>query len=677
LFELRHAGEPMTWKPQALPEDRVALLHYARELVGTPLNRAAVRRALEHTTASAPRLDESTIAEQFARALADGTLELGRVGEELPMGSDAHSDASAGDGKSGQAASAKEPTRPRTEEKKIRDWRLECSHHAAGKRALFQKGTVIQLVPDKGKTKDKVKLWWKDEPLGSLPDELPVGVPVPKGKQLPKAPLESGGGDTGTFALDAEFFGELNNVAFPLPAFWRAWREPTVYSLGPGPTTVRVDVFNPRHFKLELSMPPLSGFKTGSKFEADTLDPAVLRNRSALTEKLTVEESGWTPSTLQVKSYRTATHPEPDFKATESESSLGGIKLTRDDTEVEIEALKVIGSILEASATLRDLVTAIKKFKDFAPSIGWYIDFGAQFFQGGIAVEWYWKEHTDHQVFTYYDFNVSLKIFSIEFELGLGVGAFGFRLQIFAQLAGELVVEGGAKHEKPEGRLGFNFPAAKGKVTGALGARFEAGAFFKFEAKGETGIELELTVGVNQRDKPFIFDFRARWTGISCTATGSVGLFGIGGKKTWTSVLVPESRWIGLTLPAEKEYVPPFLSRDRIAQIVLGVITDGWDVRVIRGSGAWYKRDHRWPPEEIAGVIADRIDADPLVDRTNDSIDGLAHAIRKDLDQLGVRTGRDYIEEPTFRQYVAGPGMAARLSAAHSAERQLLKANGK
>lgn len=665
MYELRSRIDLVDVGPPTTPEDPAAQHAQLLRLLEDPLNQQAFQRALAEAHGALGRcLTPAELRLVAWQHLAVGDLVLVRIHEDWARSGGAHKIAK---------EEPPKPEPPKTKEIKIRDWTLECAHHAASaSRALLQQGKSIQVLPDVGKTKDKVKLWWKDEPLGAIPGQLPVYVRQPAGKPERVAKMESGGGDTGTYAFDAEFLGDLNAKNFISPSFWQAFRNPTVYSIAKGPTPIDVEVFNPRQYKFELSFPPLAGYKAGAKFEAEGLNPKALANPKAVTKKVESEATGWSPSKLQVKSYKTASHPDADFKPEGSDRALvESVKFTRDGYEVEIDAVKFVGTLLELSAAFRDVVSAIKKFKDYAPSVGWYMDFGLQLMQGGLAVEWYWKEYKDHRVFQYVDFALSLKIFSVEFEVGLGVSAFSFKLQIFAQISGEMAVEGGFRREKPEGAPGFSAPLIKGKVTGALGARFEAGALFKFEAKGETAVEMELGLGINRPGRePVSFDFRARWTGIECTCKGSTGLFGIGGVMVWKERLVPESNWVGFEFTKEKEYKPPTISRDRIAQVLKDVITKGWDLRVIKPSGKLLGiGDVHWTADQIAAALADKIDADRAVDRAPDTIDGLAHSIREDLDLLGRRGGRDYVDEATFRAYLAGPKLKQRLRNAYSAER--------
>jgi hypothetical protein len=503
-----------------------------------------------------------------------------------------------------------------------------------------------------------------------MPPSLAVRTP---GRAEGKANKGSGGpGGYTTYGLEAEYLGDIDIINIINPGFWRAYLEKTTHTIQPGPTSIGVDVYNPRQFKFEFKLPPMAGFKDGAKYEASgAKEIKALAKDGKLKEKLTTEDAYWSPSSLTLNTKKTDSSPGPDFEPKKSEMAFGeSTKLERDGSPVEVDILKLVGSVLEFADAMREIV---KMVKDYAPKVGWYIDWNLQLMQGAMAVEWYWKEHTDARVFQYIDFNIALTIFSLTFEIGIGVSACSFKLQIYAQLGGELAVEAGAKRDSPDGAPGFKLPSLKGKIKGALGARAEAAYVFKFEAKGETAVEAECGIGINQRGSMVTVDARARWTGIECTATFSTGLLGISYTKTEKMTLVGPSSWWGLSWPEEKEYVPPTMSRDRIQSVVLGVLQDGWDVRVFDG-------DDRVAMATVASMIADRIERDSAFDKTQKMVDALANGIRQDLDVLGVRAwARDYVAMDDLRQYldgsVHGLGLPKRLEAGASPTRKLLAAN--
>lgn len=635
-----------------------------RRLLADPFQRDRLLSALQEDVAelSSPP-DDHQLCRLAATRLSQGALVMARPGaDRIQLGFFEVFAEPFGPASPEQQAPEEAPGEVK---EKIRDWKIECKHHAAGARAFFEQGTRIDVLPDKGKTKDTVTVHWRDDYRGSMPPSLALttaGRPPAEAKQSGQ-----GGGYT-AYRGEVEYLGPLGNILFPLPSFWRALNEKTTYTFGAGPRAISVDVYNPRQFKLEVKFPALQSLKAGYKYEAasrviegSTPGGLSMTKKKTVTRTSKIEEEGWRPSKLKVDS-RTTTHtttttggvttpgtkPESETKTKLADA----IALSRDGGALKLDVAKLVGSILEFIKDGLDLVKTVKKY---APKVGWYIDLDIQVMQGGLAAEWYWKEWQDERVFRYVDARASLEIFSITFEIGVGVDAFSFKLQIFGQISGAFAVELSVNRYKPEGAPGFGLEG-KGSIVGAIGARAEAGYVFKFEAKAETALELDLTLGVNQPDRSTIInlDGGVVWTGITCTATGSIGRWGISGTKKWKGTPVGKSDRMHFEWPSPKEYKPPFMSRDAIKAVLVKVLSDGWDVRVFTPSGQTFTPDRKWTLDEMAGALADRIERDQAFHRTPEMVDALGNAIRQDLDALGERWGRDWIEEDRFKAYING-----------------------
>jgi hypothetical protein len=675
VFELRSILDDDSAQGELEWVDGAVLYHHVQDLLSVGSNRALLRQIAMEEPVLAFGMGEAYSDERlgmlFAQCIASGTLRLVPV-QHAEVRWRTRQDP------------VQMPTPPRPEpaprerrdpEVKIRDWKLECRHHTTKGRNIIEKGTFIDVVPDKGETKDQVKVHWRDDYLGSMPPSLTVRT---TGRPDAQASQAGGGGGFTAYGFDAEYLGDRNIFNILNPLFWRAYTAKTTYNVAPGPTAVTVNVYNPRQFKFEFKLPPMRGIKQGSKYEAQGGANVVraLSGKGVLKEKHTTEDAYWSPSSLTLKTTRTDSSPGPDFKPSESEQKIADtISITRDGAgipDANLMGLKTIGKLLTYADRMRAIAEMVS---DYAPKVGWYIDWNLQLMQGGLAVEWYWKEHTDHRVFQYIDFNLSLTIFSLTFEIGIGISACSFKLQLYASVSGELTVEAGAKRDSPDGAPGFTLPTLKGKITGALGARAEAGHVFQFNAKGETAIEAEAGIGINQGSRGMVtVDCRARWTGIKATCTFAAGAFGISYTKTESWTPIAAGPWWGLTWPEEQEYVPPSLSRDRIASIVEAVLYRGWNVRVFDAS------DNQVSNDRVAGMIADRIERDRAFDKTQKMVDGLANAIRQDLDVIGTRAWRrDYITIDQLNQYlgggVSGRSIAPHLAAGASPTRQLLAAN--
>ncbi|XXT15177.1 hypothetical protein WME94_33500 [Sorangium sp. So ce429] len=667
--------EPLELRPapgMTEPVDSIAMTdpdaieRYVRHLLDEPSDRHRLLRALEDDALGlAWPPDEHELCMLVTRRLSMGTLVLARQREAAPQM--ARAGVPPAQNGATQAVKDEKPPEPKPKETevKVRDWKIECKHHAAGSRPFFERGTLIQVVPDKGKTKDTVTVHWRDDYLGSMPPSLALTTP---GHTEAKASQSGASAGYTAYKGEVAYLGELDELRFPFPPFWRALNEKTSYTFAAGPRPVSVEVYNPRQFKLELKFPALESFKAGFKYttssqslEGDSLSKLSLAKKKTVTEKLEIGEEGWRPSTLktaQSSSSHTATTTggktthEHKPKAETSTKLADSIALSRDGGELSIDAAKIVGSLLEF---IKDGLDIIKTIKGYAPQVGWYVDLDIQVMQGGLAAEWYWQEWQDHRVFRYIDVKASLDIFSITFEIGVGVSAYSFKLQVFGQISGSLGVEMSGTRYKPDGAPGAALQG-KGSIGGALGARAEAGYFFKFDAKMATALEVDLTIGINQpsRSQILSIDGGFVWTGIECTATGSVGMWGIGGTKKWKGTLVPKSERMHVEWPSPKEYKPPFMSRDAIEAALVKVLSNSWSIRVFTPSGSAFTMDEAWTVDQIAGALAGRIERDHAFHRTPEMVDALANAVRQDLDALGERWGRDWIEADRFKAYLDG-----------------------
>lgn len=556
---------------------------------------------------------------------------------------------------------------PRVEPRRaVRDWRFECSHHtSAAARDLIEHQSRIQVVPDKGELSDVVKIHIKDE-LHRPPPALHAGS-----TQIPKSGSSEG---YDVYDFEARYRGDVDQTAFILPRFWSAYMERTTYQVQGAPSSISVEVFNPRQYKFEFKFPAMKGMKYGSKLQKDVqVEGRRLVAKGEYKETWKREESGWSPSTL-VLNKRETSDKEPNAASGKPKKALfDSIAFYVDSTKREVAILDLIGAILNTAKSIQDIVEAIQ---ENAPKVGWYMQFELQLMQGQLAVEWYWKEHTNHQVFQYIDVNLQLTIASLTFELGIGISGLGFKAQVFAQVSGELTVSLDGRRDDPSWAPGVALPA-KATFKGAIGARFEAGNFFKAEGKGETGIEFAVEVGVNRgQGRMLALDAGIDWTGIKVSAVVKGGLFGLGAERTWERVIAGPAHLREFHWPKPEPYAPARMSRDAIRNVVLGVITEGLDVRVIREREGWFSDEH-WTAEQIADAIADRMDQHRTFSRRAKVVEGIAHAIRQDLDNLGSRTlARDYIEERAFLAYVNGPTLRGYLDAAIPPEAALAQAAG-
>ncbi|HJL14389.1 MAG TPA: hypothetical protein RMH99_01965 [Sandaracinaceae bacterium LLY-WYZ-13_1] len=644
-----------------LLEDPYAVLEALRGFLEEPRNVLVVRRLLRDGYGQRDDPSDPRWLERLARDIATGALTLRRVDDLIHARDTLPSVVDFGELTPTDDEGAEE------REQHVRDQMLQCEHHDSDGRDILEELNRIQVVPSKGTVVDQVTVHFKD--TGSPPPPSltasPGGVDVPQNG--------ASGGYT-LYPFDAEYTGDVDQGNFLWPAFWRAYQERTNYQVRGALSSVSIEVFNPRQYKLEFKLPPFKSFKTGFELTKD-IERSGRRITTADETHVKWErsESQWSPSSLTLDTSsegydsRKAPGERRSTDSSLSRTPIESIAFSVDDVEQSVAVLDYIGAILDMYETCMKVVEAIQ---ENAPKVGWYMSFDLQLMQGALAIEWYWKEHTDHRVFQYVDVNVSLTIFKLVFELGIGISGLGFKAQVFAQLEGGLSVSFDAKRDSPELMPGFAVPA-KGWIKGALGARFEAGNFFKAEGKGETGIEVVAEIGINRgRSKMFHGDFYANWTGIVVTAEVSGGLFGLGGKRTWTRTLVGPTRMLGGQWPKPEPYRPPHVSKTRIKSVLQRTITKGLNVRVIRTVSGLFNDEH-WTPAQIAETLANTIDQHRTWHRTDKVLEGLSHAIRGDLDEMGARFGRDYIEESDFLGYVRGSQLQGHLDDAISPARDM------
>jgi hypothetical protein len=555
---------------------------------------------------------------------------------------------------------------------KVQDWRIECAHHAEkGTRAVIERGTHIEIVPSKGKLVDVVKFHVRDDENG-MPQSLNTDS-----VNVPKVGMS---GHYAVYALQARYKGGTGDRSFPLSSFWDALGEVTTYRVRGAPSTIQVDVYNPSQYKFEISAPPFSRYKTGSKLskmdkagkDIEVKEAALVKSDHAV--RWTVrEKSGWSRSNLELTKKKTATRAGDTAPTATSEQTLAAesesVVFSIDGVKVKIDAVQVLKGLKK----IRDDVTKIiQTIEDSVPNVGWYADFDLQFLHGSLAAEWYWREHTDHRVFQYIDVNAEMKLISAELELGIGLKALMFRAQAFVKLGGSVSLFAGAKRDGPETpALSVDFG---GRIAGAVGVRFEVGAYIQPQLKGESALvikgRLNLATGQSQ---PWSIGYDIDWTGVKVTAEVQMasesrdGMF----DEPWewelaTPTKLGQWQWPAAQPPSS----PNWVSRDRIQQVLLNVITKGFDLEVVKRLpdvqvlGVMARQEVTLDPKVVASEMADEIDKHQTFDRSEKAVQGLAHAIRQDLEKMGYRGGlHPCVEESKYQAYLKGKGLKDRLDA--------------
>ncbi|MCA9604079.1 MAG: hypothetical protein KC619_00670 [Myxococcales bacterium] len=721
--------------PALVPTDALLLRRLLEDLLERPGNREALLGLIEDDPLG-PSFpwDDATLVEVLAERIESGMVLLGSQAVEpvwevrgiVPGGPDATTDASTG-------STPSEP--PPEPQEHVRDWYFYCHHHVApygdrgqknrnafGRVSTDEDGrpiTVIDVVPDfvgnvppgghSDPGKDKVHFFWKDDELGSPPrPELHLNT-----ASKPEQTITPTGGEAGytEYAFDVAYLGGQDAILFFTPGFWREFMATTQYRLSGGPQPIRVDVYHPRKYKFELKMPPLRGYKRGVKLGEGNADPRKLAHPENLVRKMEEERSGWGPSKLPLvgdvpkSGVRESDNgllgnPTGSFKAkddSESKAEYGKtghavkgaadklpIKFSRDDVALDPGGL--LGSIAAILRLYRLIFGIIDTIKDYAPQAGFYVDFSLELMTGALAVEWMWKEFEDHRAYAAVDVNAKLTLFKVTLELGVGVSAAGGKLQVFAQVEGSTELSLSYCRTSPDGDAQIPF-AFKAAITGAIGARAEAGSFVKLEGKGETGFELEFkaTVGIGNREPPFKVEITPTWTGISFTGTFSAAAFGISYEKTGKYELVTPKSLPLVAIPSDKPYEPPHMSKHDIARVFRETFYKGTNVLFYRegehrdaqnhcsnpacpGHGSPTHYCNRWDSgdwgrwmdlEPVCDQLAEAVMADKGFTQTPRDIEALANSVRVDFRETSKMArsqmvGRNYVDYWDAQAYIAG-----------------------
>jgi hypothetical protein len=439
-----------------------------------------------------------------------------------------------------------------------------------------------------------------------------------------------------------------------------------------------------------MKFPPLKATKTGRKWSRDpVVDEAGKRSFAKLQpidKEVTTERSGWGNSLLENRWRKdtdvSSPNPEKagrkpsDFKRTPMVQSPVTFKV--DDVAVKLEIVDTVGQFLKFGESLKNIV---KAFKENAPQVGWYVDIDYQFLQGTFVLEWSWKEHEDGTAYPYADVCVAATLASLTLETGAGLSGLGFKAQVFVSFSGAVDMKLGARTVSPEAQA-IRVPIT-GTITGTAGARVEAGNLAKVEATISTGLELEFLMKFGMRrtgadDEMFSCDKTVKWTGWEAVIVASVGLFGIGGTWTGKRTLAEERTLYRGRWPSKEPYRLPHVSRDRIRQIVLTALNDA-DLKILVEFGAHsWNRNTYLDLEKAADALTDKIDAFPDLDRSETNVEGIAAAIRGDLEDKAARQKDGYVFKGEFDVYLTDPraGLPKRLDEAKSMVADLVKSAG-
>ncbi|HYD39960.1 MAG TPA: hypothetical protein VEB43_03955 [Anaeromyxobacter sp.] len=523
------------------------------------------------------------------------------------------------------------------------EWRWECAHHKKGDRALVLNRPVIQIVPSSGEVEEQVTLHLREKHQHATPSSLKLST----GDEIKKSGAD-GGYDT--YPAKVKWKGSKIET-FLTDVFWKNYRRVDTYDVsGPVPG-LRVEVFHPCTHKIEMSLPPCKKYQTGAKLGEVVQAASNWVQGKPRGKKVWEPDPGnkpWSPSRLNLK-------------------NLKKFQYSMDNHKVELPILEVLGAIIKTAQTVSKITETIQ---DSVPKVGWYLEFGFSLLEGGLALEWCWKEHTDHRVFQYIDLATELKIFGISLEVGFGLARAKFKAQAYLMFEGEVSVAASVCRNDPDCVATFKIPFGA-SIKGSVGFRVEVGNWVRGDIHGESSIGLDGDLAVNRSPSEMLsVDGVIKWSGLAIAISGSVGPEGYAGEFAWEGELMSGTELGNFHWPGEK-YEPPTMSRAAMAKVLEDVITDGTNVRV-RGASSW-------EVAQIANALAAKMDEHKDFLRTPKSVEGIAHAIRADLDELTAQSTETrffmtVIPEPVFRAYVAGPKLKAHLDKAVNPGQSLMTA---
>ncbi len=472
------------------------------------------------------------------------------------------------------------------EKSKTRNIQIKCKHRACPSSSLLK---VFQVVPD-------VKTWNVDETItvdwtGNDP-QPPPQIHCLSGKAVSGPP----------YIIPVSFFRDASIVHKIFPETYKSLTDQgtgklefskkllqqiftfkyegtmTIQDLPWGSFDVRV--YNPDQWKMEIELPVSgkSSYKKGTKWDKDLVKDAKGAQSFKKTETKETSQGGVDSKSetvsqdkkvgqYEVKS-KTVTTTEKDDSGTsvltersstasnaQTGKSVSGssidisidspdkkqvIKLEKNGTLLDINGLKVIFFIAKALKYIK----ALQEIAKDIPKVGAYIECEATVLDGKFALEWGWKEYTDHRAYMRVKAEVKITFFDIKTEIGVGISGFSVKFQAFVSIQGTFDFTGTIERNAPfneetlakqhtsslqRGKELYFESATSAKVelvaslVGTVGARFEALYFVKIEPKVESGLKGEGVIEFFTRNNLAEIQTTVKFTGIKAKVETSFG----------------------------------------------------------------------------------------------------------------------------------------------------------
>ncbi len=527
--------------------------------------------------------------------------------------------------------------------------RLDCDHTYEDRQRVAEDGQLFEIVPDfDKKNTDEVKIYYQGD-KNPPPESLTVIRKRDNVQEQIKGVWPGYGGKFKKYEFKG-LYAKPDTLNPLKKEFWKNISEPEEYQVKGLPKDLKVCVYHPHKWKIEIKFPPMRGIKEGYKLEKNTSKTDNTEKSFLKAEKNRTDTRG----ILSTESSSSVTATPGGIGASYKEDTTVGkrvkaITLERDSVSVDIDVLKWIGAVIEIANKTYGI---IKEIKDSVPKIGWYCDFDLQFMQGTIIFEWGWKEYKDHRAYYWISSTLNFEFISIRCELGAGVSGYSFKAQAYVFVSGAVSAAARFERISPDTDLQFSLPIT-GLIEGGFGARCEAG-FSLIVLKGEakTGFQIEAKLKINS-EKGFSVDGTLEWTGAKLTLEGSVGIGSVNGTKKKEFTLLDKQTIGSFYWPEEKQYNPKTITDDRLKTILTDKLCEGLNVKVRLPSGSLFVPDIIHSTEQIADDLVRMIRIRKDIRKDEKSMEGLAHDIRASLNNLNVeRFGRDYIHLDRFQFFL-------------------------
>lgn len=548
--------------------------------------------------------------------------------------------------------------------------RVYCEHEIDQERRTADDRTLFEVVPDPNGGTEKVTLVYG----GNNTPQLIETPDDERQKTLKEKPKE--GGDP-RYVLECKAISP--DLALLQKEFWQKLKEPNVYKIGgigEGPFTVKA--YCPDRFTLATDFPPLKSYSGGVKIE-ERLEEAEEVEETKRKVTVTLEESSWAPTDQRLETVDAQVVAGPDgtsvdLGSEEESAPAEAIRLRRNDQYVEANVVELASSGLQLASTIQELINRVQ---DNAPKFGWYFEAKTQVMQGTLNFKWGWREYAkagqEHRAFYWLCFEADIALVQVNVELGIGVEGFGFSLQVFGLVEGEVRLKSAVQRVSPEGDTGLR-AELKGEIVGGLGARFEAPYIVEAKGKVKTKLIMEGELQARQ-DDGLRLSLDSYWNGVTALVAWSEEARLKGGAIQQVEdtrsieVVSPPAGQKGFLLrqwtwPDDSRYEPERIPRPDVKEVFKEVFKKGhvvlggkYDIRVRehghrdRKDWSLLEWDHKdpdyswWSTSEVVEAVVDKVEERPNLDLRRKSVEALALEIREELEDKMKAHKEEYIQK--------------------------------